>query len=155
MSLAWVFNIQCRRSRREQLTTPVETRPLTEDWNISIFFSTWTVIHQVIYCIHSGGSRGRTQRPPRVLILSFWHTNFTKHSCVWSWCPPTRWAPPWEILDPPLILNCFFYSTVFLQRENIFSPNHVTSWLWRENLNVTQITSHRNSLQSIIVWITI
>ena len=51
-----------------------------------------------------GGSRGRRRRPPpRVQILSFRHTNFTKCSRLGSWCPPMRLAPPLrEILDPPL-----------------------------------------------------
>ena len=41
--------------------------------------------------------------PLRDSILSFQHTNFTKHSHVGSWHPlPMSWAPPWEILDPPL-----------------------------------------------------
>ena len=49
--------------------------------------------------------RGRTRRTPplRVPILSFWHTNFTKHSCVGSWRSPYEvGAPLREILDPPL-----------------------------------------------------
>ena len=33
--------------------------------------------------------------PLRVQILSFWHTNFSKRSCLGSWCPPTRTAPPY------------------------------------------------------------
>ena len=41
-----------------------------------------------------GGAAGA--RPPRVQILSFWHTNFSKRSCLGSWRPPTRSAPPYE-----------------------------------------------------------
>ena len=48
-----------------------------------------------------GGTAGVC--PPRVQILSFWHTNFLKRSHLGSWRPPTRSAPPLrEILDPPL-----------------------------------------------------
>ena len=34
--------------------------------------------------------------PPKVQILLFWHTNFSKHSRLGSWHPPTRWAPPYR-----------------------------------------------------------
>ena len=43
-------------------------------------------------------------RPLRVQILSFWHTNLLKRSCLGSWHPPYEvGAPPREILDPLLI----------------------------------------------------
>ena len=44
-----------------------------------------------------GRSRGchRCMSPPRVQILSFWHTNFTKCSCLGSW------RPPYEVGAPP------------------------------------------------------
>ena len=42
--------------------------------------------------------------PPRVQILSFWHTNFSKGNCLGSWRPPPRGRRPLrEILDPPLL----------------------------------------------------
>ena len=42
--------------------------------------------------------------PLRVPILSFWHADFSKDSCVRSWHLPTVSAVPLqEILDPPLI----------------------------------------------------
>ena len=62
---------------------------------------------------HSGGSRNTPAHVPllRVPILSFWHTNFTKRSCIGSCPPPQRgWRPSygeswichWTIL-------CFLY----------------------------------------------
>ena len=45
--------------------------------------------------VFSGRSRGvLPARPPRVQILSFWHTNFLKWSHLRSWHPPTRLVPP-------------------------------------------------------------
>ena len=45
----------------------------------------------------SGGSRGAppVHAPPWVQILSFWHTNFSKRSCLGSWHPSTRSMPPY------------------------------------------------------------
>ena len=44
--------------------------------------------------------------PLRDPILSFRHTNFTKHSCLGSPRPPYEvHAPLREILDPPLLLG--------------------------------------------------
>ena len=41
-----------------------------------------------------GGAPG--VRPPRDPILSFWHTNFTKHNRLRSPHPPTRSTPPYR-----------------------------------------------------------
>ena len=41
-----------------------------------------------------GGAAGAY--PLRVQILSFWHTNFSKRSCLGSWAPP-----PYEVGTPP------------------------------------------------------
>ena len=48
--------------------------------------------------------------PPRVQILLFWHTNFSKRSHLGSWRPPTMSVPPlWEILDPLLYCRTKYY----------------------------------------------
>ena len=50
--------------------------------------------------VDPGGCR-QCVPPLRVQILSFWHTKFSKHSCLGSWHPPYKvGAPLWEILDP-------------------------------------------------------
>ena len=45
----------------------------------------------------SGGSRGAppAHTPLWVHILSFWHTNFSKHSCLGSWCHPYEVGAPY------------------------------------------------------------
>ena len=54
----------------------------------------------VLYGIQSisiGGSGGRHRHaPPRVPILSFWHTNFSKRSHLGSWCPPYEVGAPYR-----------------------------------------------------------
>ena len=57
-----------------------------------------------IYLLRIGGSGAP---PPRVQILSFWHTNFKKRSRLGSWHPPpppTRLAPPY---GKSWICHCF------------------------------------------------
>ena len=57
----------------------------------------------VLTNVYIGGSKGRTQcTPPKDLILSFQHTNFTKHSSVRSWHPHEAGTPLREILHLPL-----------------------------------------------------
>ena len=57
-----------------------------------------------ISVVDPGGSTG--MRPPRGQILSFWHTNFSKRSCLGSWRSPYEvGAPLREILDPLLYIN--------------------------------------------------
>ena len=55
---------------------------------------------------HIGGSKGRAgARPssPRVQILLYRHTKFSKSNHLKTPCPPTRSMPPLrEILGPPL-----------------------------------------------------
>ena len=42
-----------------------------------------------------GGGGATWAHPPRVQILSFWHTNFSKRSCLGSWRPLQGWRPPY------------------------------------------------------------
>ena len=51
----------------------------------------------LIYDISIGGFRGAhpARAPLRDPILSFWHTNFTKRSCLGSPRPPTLSTPPY------------------------------------------------------------
>ena len=54
----------------------------------------------IFWFVISGGSRVHRRRaplpppPPRVQILSFWHTNFFKRSRLGSWHPLRGWRPP-------------------------------------------------------------
>ena len=62
----------------------------------------------------TGGSR---ERPPRVQILSFWHTNFSKHSRFGSWRPLRGGRPLREILDP-LLYSIETCRNLFIILEN-------------------------------------
>ena len=69
----------------------------------------------------SGGSRGATGMCPLwVQILSFWHTNFSKHSRLGSWHPPMRLVLPlWEILD--LLLHRYLRYISFRKSGQIWA----------------------------------
>ena len=72
--------------------------------------------------------------PLWVQILSFWHTNFLKHSHLGSWCPPWGWHPPWEILDlllPPQWPN----REIFFRLDLSISFNFQQLWfIWQKSL---------------------
>ena len=72
--------------------------------NVLMQGMTWALSEVYVRCgVHKktitiGGSSGRRRRaPPRVQILSFWHTNFLKRSCLGSWRPPygKSWIRHW------------------------------------------------------------
>ena len=118
---------------------------------------------------YSGGSRGGRHRhvpPPRVEILSFWHTNFTKRSRLGSWHPPMRLAPPLrEILDALLWYVVNYHRPAFKcepdvghiqimawvngQYIELFLINY---WLkmWKLNTNLPVCMYISNSLGSFI-----
>ena len=88
-----------------------------------------TLICVFLYPFHIARFRGCSRcMPPRVQILSFWHTNLTKSSCTRNWHTPCQVAASTlqEILDLPLELpynflsgqifkgDCFFFVFCFL-----------------------------------------
>ena len=82
------------------------------------------------YTVH-GGSKGAHPAPPRVLILSFWHTNFTKRSRVRNWHPSLRGGRLLrEILDPPLkyinVVSVYFVSWLLQILNFKWAVNFVT-----------------------------
>ena len=75
----------CRRQHSRVCFLIVQSR-VRNIWFTALF---------LLNCI--GGSRGGTcpaQRPPRVQIILFRHTNFSKHNRLGSPRPPTRSTPP-------------------------------------------------------------
>ena len=95
--------------------------------SLSCFFFLWTCCtksHAAFSCLLQwqiqGGAAGVC--PPQVQILSFWHINFSKCSCLGSWHPPMRSAPPlWEILDPLLFWHALSHLP---QIQFLLSPLH-------------------------------